>query len=669
MRRARPLAYGASLLALATTLYAGIAAQAGGGQTTATTPAPVGTALVVGRTVDGDSGTPLSGVAVGLTVAAASGPSAAAGRAAGDAELPMDGNRNVFELSDQDGWFAFRDLPAGDVTLRTGLPGYTGGGYNQRRPDGTGQPLSLTDGQRVGNVTLRLWKNASITGTVTDEAGEPVVGAFVRVLSRTVVGGRVAVQMSGFGRSTDDRGVYRAYGLPPGDYVLCVAQTTTTIPKATVTAAIEQRNQQTSGLPAPIFFGGGGGFPPGRLDGSGQQVGDLLMQLQSQGVPPPSSEGGPLYVYPTVFYLGVTTSARATALTLKSGDERTSVDFHLTPVPTFRVSGLIAGPDGPAGSIALHLVTADPDMVSLMDTAPDDVAAAVAAPDGRFTLLGVPRGQYVLQAMRAPRQAAAVDSSGNITINANTPETTLWASVPVSVGDADVSSVSLALQPGLTVTGRLVFAGASPPPTPDQLQQQRPGVRLQPLHTAGGRAGGPGFPNLMQSTAADGSFTLKGYIPGPYSLIPPRWPALKWIVKSIAVADADVSDLPIVIGASDVANVAVAYTDQPAHLTGTVRDLSGHPDPNTLVVLFPPDNKAWGWPNGLHTRSTTVSPTGTFSITTLTPGTYRIAAIADDWQTGWQDPAFLARLVPFATTLEIRDGESRTLDLKTAEIR
>jgi Carboxypeptidase regulatory-like domain len=669
MHRARLIAYGASLVALTIALRAGSASQVGGGQATATAPAPVGTGLIVGRTVDGDSGTPLSGVAVVLTTAATAAPSAAVGRSSGDAELPMDGNKNVFELSDADGWFAFRDLPAGDVTLRTGLPGYTGGGYNQRRADGSGQPLPLADGQRVGNVTLRLWKNASITGTVTDETGEPVVGAFVRVLKRSIVGGRVAVQMSGLGRPTDDRGVYRAFGLPPGDYVLCVAQTTTTIPQATVTAAIQQRNQQTSG-PAPVGpILLGGGFPPGRLDGSGQQLGDLLMQLQSQGVPPPASDGGPVYVYQTVFYQGVTSSARATALTLKSGDERTSVDFHLTPVPTFRVSGLVAGPDGPPGSIALHLVTADPDMVSVMDTAPDDVATAVATPDGRFTFLGVPRGQYVLQAMRSPRQTANVDSSGNITINPNATETTLWASVPVSVADSDVSNVSLALQPGLTVTGRLVFAGASPPPTPDQLQQQRPGVRLQPLQTAGGRAGGPAFPNLAQLTSADGTFTLRGYIPGPYSLIPPRWPALKWIVRSVAVADADVSDLPIVIGASDVANVAVTYTDQPAHLTGTVRDVSGHPDPNTLVVLFPPDNKAWGWPNGLHTRSTTVSPTGTFSITTLTPGTYRIAAVSDDWQTGWQDPAFLARLSPLATTLEIRDGESRTLDLKTADIK
>src|SRR5579864_348964 len=204
------------------------------------TPA-VGSALVVGRAVDGDSGTPLGGAVVSVTLPPSAGQRPGA---AGDGAMVMivggpgmpGGPQTISMMTDADGWFAFRDLPAGRLSITARLPGYTGGGYKQARPTGSSQPLELTDGERVGDVALKLWKDASITGTVTDETGEPVVGVFVRVLRRSVVGGRPVVQLSGAGKSTDDRGVYRAFGIAPGDYVVSLPATQTTIPVAALDA-------------------------------------------------------------------------------------------------------------------------------------------------------------------------------------------------------------------------------------------------------------------------------------------------------------------------------------------------------------------------------------------------------------------------------------------------
>lgn len=88
------------------------------------------------------------------------------------------------------------------------------------------QPRNPFDTQssnvRVGDsVTLVLIKACVITGTVTNQSGEPVVG--VRVRARLIrdndllPGPYNQVPME---RTTDDRGVYRIYGLPAGTYVV-----------------------------------------------------------------------------------------------------------------------------------------------------------------------------------------------------------------------------------------------------------------------------------------------------------------------------------------------------------------------------------------------------------------------------------------------------------------
>ena len=69
------------------------------------------------------------------------------------------------------------------------------------------------------SVTLVLTKGGVITGAVTNQTGEPVVGVNVRAVMV-----HAANPSAGTGTSqadlTDDRGIYRIYGLPEGTYVV-----------------------------------------------------------------------------------------------------------------------------------------------------------------------------------------------------------------------------------------------------------------------------------------------------------------------------------------------------------------------------------------------------------------------------------------------------------------
>ena len=62
-------------------------------------------------------------------------------------------------------------------------------------------------------------RGSVITGTVLDEHGEAVPGTPVRALRYVMQSGQRTLQSAGSGQ-TDDRGVYRIYGLQPGDYLV-----------------------------------------------------------------------------------------------------------------------------------------------------------------------------------------------------------------------------------------------------------------------------------------------------------------------------------------------------------------------------------------------------------------------------------------------------------------
>ena len=113
--------------------------------------------------------------------------------------------------TDEDGRFHSSDLVAGSYMVLTNSPSYV--------------PATEADREyyRPGDaVNIRMIKGGVITGTVTNSSGEPAVGIKITAIrirdgeSRLIRG----ASQSGMARQTDDRGVYRAYGLLPGTYLV-----------------------------------------------------------------------------------------------------------------------------------------------------------------------------------------------------------------------------------------------------------------------------------------------------------------------------------------------------------------------------------------------------------------------------------------------------------------
>ncbi len=132
--------------------------------------------------------------------------------AIGVGKSPIAGGTQMTSC-DAEGNFKVAGLSQGVYSLLARSPGYV-----------TTQHQSLK--YRIGeSAIIHLVRGGVITGRVIDEFGEPVVG--VRVLANRVRNpegkadtGAAAMNEMNSSRMTDDRGVYRIFGLEPGAYVI-----------------------------------------------------------------------------------------------------------------------------------------------------------------------------------------------------------------------------------------------------------------------------------------------------------------------------------------------------------------------------------------------------------------------------------------------------------------
>ena len=108
--------------------------------------------------------------------------------------------------TDQDGNYRIKNVPPGTYDVIVASPAYVA-------TEGR-KSLIVGKNETVENIDITLELGGVITGKVTDAEGRPVIEETVYVSAAT------AAQRLGYGRNvrTDDRGIYRAYGVPAGRY-------------------------------------------------------------------------------------------------------------------------------------------------------------------------------------------------------------------------------------------------------------------------------------------------------------------------------------------------------------------------------------------------------------------------------------------------------------------
>jgi len=613
-------------------------------------PAPRADAGIIGQVVDA-GGRPVPAAVVTL-----SGGLTALSLTETIAQQLEGGPRRV--RADGDGRFVFADLPAGSYTLEATKTGYLPGAYGRRRHGGAAQSLVLGESERVVSVRIPIWEFVAMSGTVVDEAGEPMVGIMVTARQQTFVATQSRLSAPVSTVVTDDRGVYRLDGLPPGTYVVCVPTTHVALPAAVADAYRTVDSPSLRGLLASADL---------RLVGpdglAGRQVGDTIVP-SGQRLPPVLPEaGGRPAAYVTTCYPGAT-PADAERVHLESGMERNDIHLALRPVPTAAVSGTLVDDRGPVSHIAVRLLPSY--VATLAVDAGAETAIALTDAHGAFTFPAVPLGQYTLKVLRPAPPGPTAPSGAPMPTTAPLG----WAEMPLTVSDDGVGGVSVPLRGGFRVSGRLELDGtSSTKPGPDLIERFM--IQLDPADGSGGR-----LPLALRGMIdREGRISSNEMPPGRYvvfflAFASERLAMPGWEVVGATIDGKDVSHRAFDL-TGDVTTMVMTLSDRAAEITGTVRDSRGIGDPGAAILLFPADRDRWNdrgsSPRDL--RLIRASQTGSYRLGSVPDGDYVVVAIPDEDASDWGNPDVLLAAMKIGTRVSMTKGAKKTLDLVTTPLR
>ena len=211
--------------------------------------------------------------------------------------------------------------------------------------DGYGRPeqtVNVGEGEAATKVDFELVRGAVITGRITDADGRPVIGERVNVAveGRAAMSAQQMAMLQGNRNQTDDRGIYRIYGLGPGSYKVSVGQ-------------------------------------------AAKDGGVTVMGM-----------GGSQYV--KTFYPGVQDEAKAALVEAKEGSEARNIDIMVNkPGSGFAVSGRVVDADSgqPVPSLYIGHSSVDEEGHVLPGM---NFSGSQSDANGKFRLDGVRPGRYAV---------------------------------------------------------------------------------------------------------------------------------------------------------------------------------------------------------------------------------------------------------------------------------
>ncbi|HZM58299.1 MAG TPA: carboxypeptidase regulatory-like domain-containing protein [Vicinamibacterales bacterium] len=327
--------------------------------------------------------------------------------------------------------------------------------------------------------------------------------------------------------------------------------------------------------------------------------------------------------YAPTYYPGTSDVGEAQRIRVGLGAEATAV-FPLLPVRHVRVSGTLLTSSGAATDAFINLVAENGELGIPLGI------GAVTRARGAFTLPDVPPGRYTL--------TASTRGDG--------PYET--ASLPVIVGNEDLTGITVTTGRSAGIRGRVVADAGVTRALPDGLEVTAMAARQN---------------GTVISHSTGSSFELDD-LADPFYLritLPQGW-----MVKSVMVGGVDVTDAKVALPSGQQADARIVITDRGARVSGTVLTKSRAPA-NARVVIFPADTRKWAFPSRF-VRTATIDEKGQFQIAGL-PADERYLAVAADYVEDGEhfDPEFLEGIRDRASPFSLAEAETRSLELPMIE--
>ena len=354
--------------------------------------------------------------------------------------------------TDADGNFRVNGLSAGQFQIMPFTPTYVLPPNNPMF--GPGQTINVSSGEAVEGVDFKIARGGVITGRVTDADRRPVIEERITLLAVDENGAPARQQIFASRNyqmyQTDDRGVYRIYGLPAGKYKVSAGQ------------------------------------EPGRMAMAGAVTGN----------------------YPRTYYPDATDPAKASIVDLSEGGEAKNIDISLgRRGTTYTVKGKIVDADTGQALPGVQYAFGVLQTRRTPQNQEQNYVAGMSSPaiptneQGEFRLDGIEPGRYAVFVWSSMAPA-----------NLRTGPDVYSDPVPFEVADSDVTNVEIRARRGLRLSGVVVLEAVTDKDVLARFSKLRvtanvfagTGSAIQMMGAGGGAS----------AINSDGSFQIGGLRPG-----------------------------------------------------------------------------------------------------------------------------------------------------------
>jgi len=262
------------------------------------------------------------------------------------------------------------------------------------------------------------------------------------------------------------------------------------------------------------------------------------------------------------------------------------------------------------------------------------------APDGTFEFRYVPPGDYVLQAAVRPAE---------------------FALAHVAVSGADVGPLRIQTSAMAVVTGRIVLKGEPGTLLPESFL-------VTPAHAD---ADYKTVSNLRMTPTVrfnpDWSFEARD-LAGPLRFISPS-PPRGWWLESVTIGGINAADEPVPFATADDsrADVDIVFADTAAEVSGRVVDTRGDLVAAYVAVAIPVDRDHW-YSGSRYVKTASPSQDGRFTLSSLPPGDYLVAAVDTLSEGALQDFEVLATLSTRGRRVTVSRSERLVTDLSLVHL-
>jgi hypothetical protein len=467
--------------------------------------------------------------------------------------------------------------------------------------------------QSSQQVTLTMAQGATLSGQILDSNRRPATAIQVEAFSVVYQQGRRTISRVGTNVQTDDRGEYRLFWLPPGEYYVRTSQ--------------------------------GSGFR-----GTSARISN----------------------YPSVFYHPGTSDPRTASLvTIAEGTSRSGIDIQMQPSTGVTVSGTIVntipgGRVGPQGEVnrsivSLVLVPRDTYIVENPPLIPNIASAAGAFPAARaagtanstgpsetnFEIRGVPPGVYDFYPLYNDGSRGANFGGNNSYYSGKTT---------ITVGNENVTGIQSVVRPGSNLNVQVAVTGTPPATGRGQAQVLSPSnLRVQ-------ISSRENLPSLLAASRglgvapdSNGMMTMSNLVDARYYVSTLRGLPADAYVSELRHDSRIVTDEGTfeVAGSETTLNITISRGG--GTIQGFVRDSKQNPLPAAAISLVPDFPRKQ---NGLFYKNTIATAAGAFAFNGVAPGIYKLYAWEKSPGTGGveQNADFMREYEALGVSISVSPG-------------